>query len=358
MNALQHKIPPSNASDGHLRLLLVVTWKEEGEWYLYRQLTARCRCVEVLQPGHDAGRCPKWAAALARRLTPALLAIRAFARRRRFDAVYSWSMPVGTCYGLLNRLFGCSGAPPHILRDFHVSLMRTDWRYRLRIALLRLALPGIDELLCTSREEAALYEKMFALPAGRVSFFPDVPPSQFLTVQTAAPVSDYIFACGNSDRDFDTLLAAVEGLGYDTVILSQHFTPQRPLAKGVQILAHTISMQAMQELIQQAAVVVVPLEHYRVAAGQNSLLEAMALGRPVIVTENFATREYAVHGDTALLCPAGDVARMAQLLRQVFEDRDAAEAMAARARKATEEMLDRQVELFIDSVRHIYAEQT
>jgi hypothetical protein len=358
MDTLEGKLPSVDTATERLRIALVVTWKEEGEWYLYRQLITRCRCVEVLQPGRGAGHYPKWAAVLAGRLAPALLALRAFARRRNFDAVCSWSLPVGVCYGLLNGLLGGRVAPRHILRDFHINMVRNDWQYRLRIAVLRLALPGIDELLCTSREEASLYEKMFNLAPGRVKFFPDVPPSQFLTVRTVAPVSDYIFACGNSDRDFGTLLAAVEGLGYDTVILSQQFTPLRPLPVGVRILAHRISMQAMQELIQQAAVVVVPLEHYRVAAGQNSLLEAMALGRPVIVTENFATREYAVHGDTALLCPAGDTARMAQLLRQVFEDRDAAEAMAARARKATEEMLDRQVELFIDSVRHICAEQT
>jgi Glycosyl transferases group 1 len=358
MYTLEGKLPSSDTSADRLRIMLVVTWQEEGEWYLCRQLTTRCQCVEVLQPSRSAGHCSKWTAALAGRMNPALLALRAFARRKRFDAVCSWCMPVGVCYGLLNRLFGGRGAPRHILRDFHINLMRTDWRYRVRLALLRMALPGIDMLLCTSREEAGLYAAMFGLAPGRVSFFPDVPPSQFLTAQAAGPLSDYIFACGNSDRDFDTLLAAVEGLGYDTVILSQQFTPRRPLPDGVRILSHRISMQAMQELIQQAAVVVVPLEHERVAAGQNSLLEAMALGRPVIVTDNFATREYAVQGRTALLCPPGDAARMAQLLRQVFEDRNATEAMAARARKATEEMLNRQVELFIDSVRHICVEQS
>lgn len=341
MDTMKHNHPETI---GRLRLLLVVTWEEKGEWYLYQRLKECCRSVEVVHPHQSRDR-----------LTPVLLALRAFARRGNVDAVCSWSLPVGVCYGLLNRLLRSRKAPRHILRDFHLNLMRADWRYRLRLAFLRLALPGIDVLLCTSREEAALYQKMFALAPGRVSFFPDAPPSQFLTVKSVGPVSDYVFAYGNSDRDFDTLLAAAEGLDHDTVILSQQYKPVRSLSAGVRILSHRISLQAMQELIQQAAVVVVPLEHYRVAAGQNSLLEAMALGRPVIVTENFATREYAEHGRTALLCPPGDAARMAELLRQVFEDRQAAETMAARAREAAAEMLDRQVELFIDSIRHACA---
>jgi len=349
INAAQHTIPPADDPTARLRLLVVVTWKEEGQWYLYRQLKTRFRTVEVLQPGPGMRHVP----ALAGRVMPALLALRAFARRRRFDAVCSWSTPVGVCYGLLNRLAGRRGGPRHILRDFHVNMEREDWRYRLRLGLLRTALPGIDTLLCTSREEAPLYAETFALEPARIRFFPDVPPSQFLAVRTAAAVSDYIFAYGNSDRDFDTLLKAVQGLGHQTIILSQQFAPRRPVPPGVQIVSDRVSMPKIQEIIQAAAVVVVPLEHYRVAAGQNSLLEAMALGRPVIVTENFATREYTVHGRTALLCPAGDAACMAQLLRQVFADRSAAEAMAARARQAASEMLDSQVELFIDSVRDV-----
>lgn len=351
MNTLECNPPQADTAADRLRLLIVVTWKEEGEWYLYRQLMTHYRCVEVLQPRRDSGPWPKCAAALAGRLTPALLALRAFSRRKHFDTVCSWCMPVGVCYGLLNRLFGDRGAPRHILRDFHVSVVRTDWRYRLRIALLRWALPGIDAVLCTSRQEEMLYADTFAIAPRRISFFPDVPPSQFLNVQATATVSNYIFAYGNSDRDFDTLLEAVKGLGHDTVILSQQFTPRRAVPAGVRIVSRRVSMREMQEMIQAAAVVVVPLEHYRVAAGQNSMLEAMALGRPVIVTENFATREYASHGHTVLFCPAGDATQMAQLIRQVFEDRNEAEAMAARAHEATAVMLDRQVELFADILR-------
>lgn len=346
-NEPQHTNPPAATSAGNLRLLLVVTWREEGSWYLYRQLKARCRSVEVLQPGPWLRHVP----AFAGRVIPALLALGAFARRRRFDAVCSWSTPVGVWYGLLNRLPGSRGGPRHILRDFHLNMGRKDWRCRLRLGLVRTALPGIDTLLCTSREEEPLYARTFALDGARIRFFPDAPPSQFLSVQQAAPVSDYVFACGNSDRDFETLLDAVTGLGLKTVILSQNFKPGRCLPPEVRIIPDRVPMETMQAMIQSAAVVVVPLEHERVAAGQNSLLEAMALGRPVIVTENFATREYARHGRTALLCPAGDASSMAALLRQVFSDRDAAEAMAARAREASHALLDRQVSLFMESLQ-------
>jgi glycosyltransferase involved in cell wall biosynthesis len=348
MDAIEKK-PLNNGSP--LRLLLTVTWQEQGEWYLYRRLKERCQNVRVIHARGGAGPGSR----LMARLTPVLLALKAFAGRGNVDVVCSWSMPVGVCYGLLNRLLQRRTAPRHILRDLHINMVRTDWRYRLRLAVLRYALPGIDTLLCTSREEESLYARMLGIEPERIAFFPETAPSQFIFAQNAAMPSDYVFACGNSDRDFDTLLAAVDGLGHATIILSQQYRPRRALPAGVQILSHRVSVQKMQGLIQGAAVVVVPLEHTRVAAGQNSLLEAMALGRPVIVTDNFATREYVVHGQTALLCPAGNAAHMSAHLRRIFEDREAAEAMGTRARAAAASMLDEQVRLFFD-ILHRYGD--
>ena len=59
MDTLKGKLPMTDTLTERLRLLLVVTWKEEGEWYLYRRLTARCRCVEILQPARGTGHYPK-----------------------------------------------------------------------------------------------------------------------------------------------------------------------------------------------------------------------------------------------------------------------------------------------------------
>jgi hypothetical protein len=360
MEVRKNKPSMNSAADSfegctRLKLLLLVTWKEEGEWYLYRQLKARLQSVEVLQPFFFSKAWPGFMAMLAAFFAPVYITLLAFARRTRFDAVFSWSMRMGVCYGILNRLFGSSVSARHILRDFHINPLRTDWRYRLRLALLRFALPGIDAILCTSRQEERQYAEQLAISPDRSCFFPDVPPSQFLKVHAARSVSDYIFACGNSDRDFKTLIGAVKVHEHPTVILSQQFRPREPLPATVRLISHRVSAQELQDLILGARAVVVPLEHFQVAAGQNSMLEAMALGRPVIVSENVATLEYARHGDTAFFFPAGDAARLAQLVQQVFADPDMAEAMGRGAHESVRRLLDEQVRMFLDIARRFTA---
>ena len=347
--------PDSRAGCARLKLLLLVTWKEEGQWYLYRQLKKRLQRIEVLQPFFFSKAWPRCIGKLAVHLAPVYMSLSALVRRKRYDAVFSWSMRMGVCYGVLNRLFGGSAHPVHILRDFHVNMVRTDWRYRLRLAVLRFALPGIDAILCTSRREERLYTEKFAIAPGRICFFPDVPPSQFLHARSEPAVADYIFAYGNSDRDFDTFIEAVRVLGLHAIILSQKFLPQKPLPANVVLIDRAVSVEQLQDLLSAARAVVVPLGHFDVAAGQNSMLEAMALGRPVIVSENFATLEYARHGDTALFFPAGDAVCLAQLVQQVFADPETAETMGGKAQASVRRLLDEQVRMLLDIARRFAA---
>ena len=333
-----------------LKLLMLITWRERGEWYLYRKLRERAGSVDILQPAEITRPWPGFARRIIDALAFLAIPVRAFMGRDRYDAVCSWSLRMGVCYGLLKRL-GAGGRERHIVRDFHLNLARGDWRYRLRLALLRLALPGMDTILCTSREEARLYAGMFGIRRERMLFFPDAPPSQFVSSRAAGPPGDYIFSCGNSDRDFETLIRSVRGTGRPAVILSQVFVPREPLPANVRLISERISYREMEDLARGARAVVVPLEQFNVAAGQNSMLEAMALGRPVIVSENFATLEHASHGLTALFYPPGDSEKLSELIEHIYHDSGAAEAMAEAGRLAAGKLLDEQVEILTGIIR-------
>lgn len=65
----------------------------------------------------------------------------------------------------------------------------------------------------------------------------------------------------------------------------------------------------------------------------NSILEAMALGVPVIATNTGGNQELAQNGHTGLLVPADDVTVLSQAIAGVLEAPDEAAAMAQRARE-------------------------
>jgi glycosyltransferase involved in cell wall biosynthesis len=63
-----------------------------------------------------------------------------------------------------------------------------------------------------------------------------------------------------------------------------------------------------------------------------ALLEAAALGRPIVATDIDGVREVVRDGETALLVPPGDHKQLANAVIRLLEDRDLAARLGARAR--------------------------
>lgn len=70
------------------------------------------------------------------------------------------------------------------------------------------------------------------------------------------------------------------------------------------------------------------------------LLEAMATARPVVATDHGGPREICVPGETGLLVPPDDPARMADAIRWMLEHRDRARAMGEAGRRRVETLYD------------------
>ncbi len=65
----------------------------------------------------------------------------------------------------------------------------------------------------------------------------------------------------------------------------------------------------------------------------NSLLEAMAAGKPVVATRVGAVADAVVDGETGLLVPAREAAAVARALRSLLADRELCERMGAAGRE-------------------------
>ncbi|OIP91581.1 MAG: hypothetical protein AUK55_10945 [Syntrophobacteraceae bacterium CG2_30_61_12] len=327
-----------------VRILLLLNWREQGKWDLYRSLLERFTTVDVVQP--YAGKVPRpgWFWRLSRYWSEFYLPLSAYGMRNRYDVIVSWTLRMGTVLGLLRRLPGSSGGAKHLLYDFHVNLERNDPAYRLKMFFTRPALPGIDYFLTTSTREETIYSRLFSIPRSKMGFFPIAPPRYFIGSHSGR-VSDYIFTYGNSDRDFDLLVDAVTELPARLVILSQAYSPRRRFPDNITLITKKRIGQDLIDLIAGARMVVLPLVDYRVAAGQTAMLESMAVGRPLIVTANLATLEYGRDGDTVLFHHAGDGAQLRRCIESLLASKEQAEAMGRRGQAAVSRLPDRQVAL-------------
>jgi glycosyltransferase involved in cell wall biosynthesis len=330
-----------------LKLVILANWKEEGSWSFLHFLKDRVHSVAVLQPISFNQPFGRGLTYISHYLSEFYVPLLALIRRKRFDVVVSWQMRIGICYGILKRIAHSKKPPVHIIQDFHIDLTQTRGLYRLNLALLKWAIPGIDYFCCTSTEEESIYSQMFDIPAHRIIFLPLVESSSNFH-EPRRPRKDYIFSFGNSDRDFETLIRAVSGLSIKTYILSQKYKPCIPLPENVSVLQDRISEKELVDWIASSRMAVLPLKHYRISAGQISMLEVMALARPLVVTENMATKEYAVHRHSALFFEAGNEKELADHIRYLWNHPDSAERIGQNARQAASTLNDKQRNVFID----------
>ncbi len=324
------------------RILWMVNWRERGAWNLYRTLK-QTFSVDVIQPYGfgfwSAGR--PWTMSVY--WSEFYLPLMAIALSGRYDCVLSWSMRLGVNFGILKAMLK-KKHPKHIFYDFHLNLARKSLFYRWKKLLCHRALRGTDHVLTTSTREELLYSAMFRLNRKKITFFPIAAPMECLN-SSPYNVKDYVFSYGNSDRDYDTLINAFRGLPYRLYILTQSYQPPQNLPENVHVLKKKRVGKDLMDLIGAARLVVIPLQQGDVAAGQTAMLESMAMGRPVIITENFATVEYAKHGETAFFCPPRDQECLRRLIRNLWQDSIYAERVGQAARRAVMPLSQRQVDL-------------
>ena len=123
----------------------------------------------------------------------------------------------------------------------------------------------------------------------------------------------YIFSGGGSNRDYDTLVKAVEASNFSMpcVIATQ---PWRVPAHGskVQVLSDVV-VETFGDVLGKSEVLVLSLRDVELSAGHKVMLQAMSLGVPIIVNDIPSVRDY-VDESLVTFYPSGDFEALAQLI--------------------------------------------
>ena len=139
-------------------------------------------------------------------------------------------------------------------------------------------------------------------------------------------VSSLITAMIEVKAAFPEVRCVVAGQGAQREMLTTRIR-EAGLTGAVQLLGFRTDAQA---LIQAGDIFVLPslAEPFGLV-----ILEAMALGRPVVATDAGGPREIVEHGVTGLLVPPSDPSALAAAMQRLIADRQATEAMGQRGRE-------------------------
>ncbi|QBQ99003.1 glycosyltransferase [Paraburkholderia pallida] len=186
------------------------------------------------------------------------------------------------------------GARPLLLAQSVWLLDRWPGYGALRRAFYRRLLARADLLTTLASENAALCGDFFGRQARHVLYglnthdFPLCPPSHW---KPNTPVR--VAGIGNDrDRDWTTLVGALgNDARYQVRIATRRRMPASACASNVEIV-RVSGIQQQHALYEWADIIVVPLRPNTHASGITVMLEAAALGKPMIVTKVGALEDY------------------------------------------------------------------
>jgi glycosyltransferase involved in cell wall biosynthesis len=172
-----------------------------------------------------------------------------------------------------------------------------------------MVLPNIDDIFLLSSFQKAYIEKHW-----NIRCTPQV-VGQHVDTDFFVPNYDTfggpLLSIGDDiGRDFDTLIAAVAGLKISTIIKTRLPLNLPAEAFNVRTIPQRLSFIELRTLYASCCFVVIPLKYTLNVSGVGSILETMAMGKALIVSDNPVIRDFIIPNETCLVVPIGDVEAM------------------------------------------------
>jgi glycosyltransferase involved in cell wall biosynthesis len=210
----------------------------------------------------------------------------------------------------------------------------------VRRAGYRWAYQSVDRLYYLSENQGPMLSEQLRLPVDRLRYLPFGVDDEFFR-PTGEPDDDYVLVVGRDrGRDWPTLLRAVDAIDMRVKICCRPRDLEgHPVPSGVEVLGY-VDRNVYRHLLGRARVVAIAARPLVYPSGQSVLLEAMAMGRTVVVTQTEALAGYITEGVTALTVPPGDPSALRQRILEAASDDDLRRRLGLAGRGSVEGMFN------------------
>lgn len=176
----------------------------------------------------------------------------------------------------------------------------------------------VDTFVVIRRGDRVMLEREYGVTPEQVHFVPWCVGDTSVFDEPTRD-GDYLYAAGWAHRDWATLLEALRMAPVRAILAPGGAVPSADLPAEVTI----IDMPAPERgraLAAAARTVVVPLKDCDYAAGPLVLLDALAMGKPVIASEANGNRDYVEPEMTALTVPPHDAAALSAAIKRIWNN--------------------------------------
>lgn len=284
----------------------------------------------ILQQAASRGRAPAWWK----------MAHEVLRRGAEYDAVVTWGEKL-TLAMLLQQRFSRRTKP-------HVALMYQFEKPNIRIPLELLKRNLHAVVTWSSVQRRALIERLH-YPRERIFLVRHYVDQLFYSPRPGA--NDMICAVGAEMRDYTTLVEAARGTGLRCHIATDHVRVPGNLRTlsdrripiedivaqdSAGITAGRKPLGELRDLYARSRFVVIPLLPSDTDNGVTCILQAMAMGKPVICSATRGQVDVIEDGVTGLYVPVGDAAALRAAILSLWNDPQLCSRMGLQARAFVE----------------------
>lgn len=238
---------------------------------------------------------------------------------KKANKIVAWQQFYGIMYLFYDRLLGHKKVDVSIMTFIYKE--RSGFLGKLYKEFLSFSLKSLNlkNIIVFSQSEKEFYLKCFPFLQGKIHSLPlcIAPLDKGLGYERHLVDENYIFTAGASNRDYDFLISVLDKTEFHLKIA---WGGNVAHGDNVEIL-HNVYGEDMYRYLYNCKMVVIPLLDLNISSGQLMLLQAMQLGKPIIVTNNSTIYDYVVHGQTGLIL-ANDKKLWLEAIQKIYRDRD------------------------------------
>lgn len=254
---------------------------------------------------------------LRRYLTIHYVHLLLFLKMRKYDAVFT-----STAFGSLfvRAILGLR-KPKWIVFDYGIKSMIGDCKI-FKQKILKFMVGKSDGVITISPSERDAMKNLF--PRLPIEFVPLGVDTEFFKSDQSVKEENFILSPGRDPgRDVRLLAEATKGLGYEVKITAREGNVKKLGDLPDHVKRYDFSPLELREEYKKAKMVVIALNTkggLNDAMGCSTLVEAMAMGKAVVVTSTETMSAYISHGEDGLLVPEGNEAALREAIERLIKD--------------------------------------
>lgn len=246
----------------------------------------------------------------------------------RHDVFISANVRNSLALGFVKRLFGLR-RPRLMMVEMRLDDPPPGLRWRVKVALQRFSYATVDLMCVSAQKEREQYSQRLRVPLQRLRFIPW--HTNVLQPQRHPATENVLFSAGRTGRDWQTLARAVAGLATRCVVVCPKSDAAKVAFPPEVTVLTDVPYARYRELLTAARIVLIPLEPHVYSSGQVVILEAMALGKPVITSRVLGSEDYIEDGVNGLLVTPGDAQELRAAIDKVLSNPALEESLARNA---------------------------